>query len=454
MKVLTKNGTYYINKFLLEQIKQNNSNLIMEAKIDDNDILSRLLFSFYAQNTNYDKQYFKNHPEKVQKVKDFIDKLTDDEKEKIMDTNWSDNRYMVDSLRSKIAKEIGIGSTTDLYQYPFKFLKQSDTENNVVQIADYINQNIEKQAAEQNGDTQSADVKQPEQQNNQQSKEENKSNTKDNPQDNNDTNNQQSKEENKSNTQNESEDELKRKTDIARETWVTTKHIVEKINIFAKATQTIIKRAMYAIKMTLNIYGSDRQNDNFMKKFGSIVSGGYDYQYMANVDKSLALKYYLAALENVDSETYDNVKNGLFFDKDNKFISSIINQEVSDKESNLFQQSYNEMGDMSNISKELNNAIQSCVILFEVMNEQDINNMYNAILYDEILSSHYKMNSLRKLSAYGFRDQIVYFTKRLDGKPNLICLFVFREKARAVRGLGNFASKFGSNIVSNTPKVL
>ena len=449
MKVLTKNGTYYINKFLLEQIKQNNSNLIMEAKIDDNDILSRLLFSFYAQNTNYDKQYFKNHPEKVQKVKDFIDKLTDDEKEKIMDTNWSDNRYMVDSLRSKIAKEIGIGSTTDLYQYPFKFLKQSDTENNVVQIADYINQNIEKQAAEQNGDTQSADVQQPEQQPN----EENKSDNQNNPKVNDDSNNQQPNEENKTDNQNENEEdnELKRKTDNARETWEKTKHIVEKINIFSNATQTIIQRAMYAIKMTLNIYGSDRQNDNFMKKFGSIVSGGYDYQYMANVDKSLALKYYLAALENVDSETYNYVKNGLFYDKNNKFTNSIHNQEVSDEESNLFQQTQIEM---SKTSKELNKAVQSCVILFEVMNEQDINNMYNAILYDEILSSNYKMNSLRKLSAYGFRDQIIYFTKKVEGAPNLICLFVFRQKAREVRGIGNFAKKFGSNIVSNTPKVL
>lgn len=484
MKVYTNSGIHYINESLMNKIKEINPEILMEDIDMDKDvfnknvdkvkdiIINKFNYPLNDRQKSYIEYFLDSYSEKVSekeleyKSDNFLDIQKEMFKEKPSESFLEDIAYgiLTNKNNPHLFKEFDrVRNKPSL----------NNKKDNVVSIEDKIkndiNDEIKEKATEKNGITQSSDVKKTtidvKKYAKKKIKELQNSNIKYNEEEFNDFKQtlnymttveeidkaveffKQNYDEKgfKGNITDKPEynkkpEELKKipyETDVTFGSWDEAKQYVEKLQIFGKTTQQIVARSNHTILSTLNKIGSS--TNNVLKNIAALAVEGYDYRPFYNVDSDTTIKYYLAALEVVDKELFKIVKNVVFNNSNNPKTGE-----------NTFEKSEQEREE---IQRNMLNGISKCVYLFEAMNENDINDMYNAILFDEILSNHFKINSLNKLAEFGFRDKIIYFTKDAGGDRNLVSIFVFRKKLRKTRATFNYFKNFYNDMKNATPKV-
>lgn len=486
MKVYSNSGVHYINESLLNKIKENNPEILLEENSMDKNffnnnikkikdiIINKFNYPLDDKQKDYIEHYLMDYAEKVSdkeleyKSDNFLD---------IQDEMFKENPD--ENFLEDIAYNILTNKNTPYMfkdfnksQQDLSFVQNSDEKNNVVSIEDKLKKNIEKEikqkASKKNGDTQSNDVRFTnfglQEYINKKIKEIRSNGTQYKKEDLMDlkkslnymTNKQEIDKAIEFFKQNYDEKGFKgnitdkpeynkkpyqlkqtpHETDVTPDVWDRAKNYIKQLQMFGQLTQQIVARSNHTITMTLNKFGFDREQ--VFKRAFALATKGYDYTPFFNVDENTTKKYYISALEVVDESMANIIKNAIFSSDNNPKIEP-YSLEVDSKTRN-------------EIKNQLLNGIKKCVYLFESIDEKDLSDMYNAILFDDILSNQFKINRLTKLSEYGFRDQIIYFTKDMNGKTYLISLFVFRKKLRKTRATFKYLKDKFNNFVNAAPK--
>jgi len=185
------------------------------------------------------------------------------------------------------------------------------------------------------------------------------------------------------------------------ELWDYEEHILRKLPEISKS---VVDRCKHVITMSTGVWGG---ND------AKLIMGGFKFSKLNKTDESLAIKYYLGAMENNDNKYLDGVKKLIFRDKTNDKLKQDFDI-------------FDDGGDIADkLASHIRNDINGICYLLSV-NNKNINEFYRAIYLDDVLSNKFNIKTINKQQVFNATEQVMTFNVKLENSTEVACIIVIR----------------------------